>query len=155
MTFESKDGTARNGNEHSWKDNPASEIIVTKHRSLGDFRLIYIQTFAIPWKPTLSVFLNLFFTLALYPAIIISIPSSYDGLSLGTWLPVTLLLSFNVGDCAGRAVFWVDSWPCYRILMNHREHNIINVDIDGGEDKTWTIPISGHNLLRKYDMMLW
>jgi len=146
----------QNDNDFPSQDHSAQyEIPPSKQTSSRDLRSIYIQTLAVTWKPTLSVFLNLFFTLALFPATIVSIPSSDVGLSLGSWLEVTLLLSFNVGDCVGRAVFWVDYWPFYSLLMNHRQDDEIYADTDRGEGENETEAVSGHDLLINYNMMVW
>jgi len=64
----------------------------------------YWKTICMTWKPLVSIFLNFFITLALFPGPISSIVSTttQGSISFGKSLPIALITIFNLCDCLGR-----------------------------------------------------
>jgi len=91
---------------------------------MNQLREIYIETLKITWKPTFSAFLNFFITLSLFPAVIVSIPSSEGRISFGDWLPVVLITVFNAADCLGRFLLWFEtSLPFKKLMTKWNDNN--------------------------------
>jgi len=80
---------------------------------------IYIATLSKTWKPTLSMFLNYFVTLSLFPGTIASIQSSsVEGkFQLGSWLTIVLLAVFNGADMIGRYILNVECGGLASLLL--------------------------------------
>jgi len=156
--MEREDDKVRNLDGLFWHDNPRRETNETStkemdavtNNSLGDLMSIYLGTLQITWKPVLSVFLNLFITLALFPEVVTSIPSSDIGVAFGSWLPIILITVFNAGDCAGRALFFIESCPFYTALMDHRM-----IEINTVEDKIGEVVLPCHVSLKNYNKIVW
>jgi len=122
-------------------NSSANELVVDElydanDNSNGRFK-VYWETIRVTWKPTLAAFLNFFITLSLFPGTVASITSSpviFDGeedgdggesptgiLSLGDWLPVVLITTFNAADCVGRGLLNIDRLGLVRMLLLKRD----------------------------------
>ena len=82
---------------------------------------VHWETIRITWKPTLAAFLNFFITLSLFPGTVTSITSSPGPFSLGDWLPVVLITTFNAADCCGRALLNIERLGLARMLLLKRD----------------------------------
>ena len=131
---------------------------------------IYWNTFLLNWKPIVSVFVNFFITLSLFPGVTLDIPSSGGSLSLGNWLPVVLITVFNGADCAGRYVLLNERMLPYRLLMakmNDNEPQVLVQIVEQAGDSSMhdddlrPIPVlqnrvrHGHKTLMHYDKLVW
>lgn len=128
--------------------------------SEGRFK-VYWETFQVIWKPMAAAFLNFFITLSLFPGTIsslLSFPpvSTFDGgeanddgdtrerrtiiLSLGDWLPVVLITTFNAADCIGRGFLNIDRLGLARLLLFKRNAVEANCCEDGQESISPALP---------------
>jgi len=65
---------------------------------------VYRETLLVIWKPIVTLFLNFFVTLSLFPGPVSSFVSS--GLLTQRWIAVLLISSFNLFDCFGRLLLY-------------------------------------------------
>ena len=143
---------ANAGNSSVGERNGQDEPNDTNDNTEGRFR-VYCETFRVTWKPTVAAFFNFFITLSLFPGTISSIESTSeddDGggaggrrtniLSLGDWLPVVLITTFNAADCIGRGLLNIDRLGLARLLLFKRDAVETNRHEDGQEPMSQTVP---------------
>ena len=140
----------------------------------GRFK-VYWDTFRVTWKPTLAAFFNFFITLSLFPGTISSITSitstsgTFDDVedddggdtrerranmvSLGDWLPVVLITTFNAADCIGRGLLNIDRLGLARLLLFKRD--AVETDRHEEEQES-TSPAQSRKVLFPYmNVLVW
>ena len=143
---------ANAGNSSVGERNGQDEPNDANDSTEGRFK-VYRDTFRVTWKPTVAAFFNFFITLSLFPGTISSIESTSeddDGggaggrrtniMSLGDWLPVVLITTFNAADCIGRGLLNIDSLGLARLLLFKRDAVETNRHEDGQESMSQTVP---------------
>jgi len=91
---------------------------------------VYRETLLVIWKPIVTLFLNFFVTLSLFPGPVSSFVSS--GLLTQRWIAVLLISSFNLFDCFGRLLL-------HRRLFGKIPDYLLAIGGDGdGDGKTDT-----------------
>lgn len=123
---------------------------------------IFLQTLRVTWKATFSAFFNFFITLSLFPGTVTSIqsiPSPNNGgdddddtgekhggilsIHLDDWLPVVLIMVFNLADCVGRVVLGVEKWGVARALLVRMEDaNVLEDEEHFDMDRN---PVAAHD----------
>jgi len=88
---------------------------------------VYRETLLVIWKPIVTLFLNFFVTLSLFPGPVSSFVSS--GLLTQRWIAVLLISSFNLFDCFGRLLL-------QRRLFDKIPDYLLAIDADGDDDTT-------------------
>ncbi len=141
-----------------------------KSAKFQELRATYCSAFSLTWKPIVSAFLNFFITLALFPGVTLDFLSTVGNFSLGNWLPVVLISTFNGGDCIGRYILGSESNILYRLLMTRvdRESQIFierigGVELSVGEDvmneseqsMSEGPEYAGHRTLKYYNRLVW
>jgi len=135
---------------------------------------VYWETIRVTWKPTLAAFLNFFITLSLFPGTIASITSfpaepfhdtgkdddrygrgrRMDILSLGDWLPVVLITTFNAADCVGRGLLNIDRLGLARLLLSRRD--AVEADRhEGGQDDSFPPSMPRKVLFPYMNVLVW
>ena len=128
-------------NDLGQQQNPPVDVEQPASR-LQSLQKVYISAVRLAWKPILSSFLNFFITLALFPGVILDIPSSSNNnssfLALGDWLPVVLIAVFNGADCFGRYILSFENRAPFMMLMARKEENVsINERMEGQDMLTY------------------
>lgn len=109
---------------------------------------VYRETLLVIWKPILTLFLNFFVTLSLFPGPVSSFVSS--GLLSQRWIAVLLISAFNLFDCFGRLLL-------HRRLFHKIPDCLLAIDTrdgDGDGDATLTPTDTGAPHFCNVDSML-
>nr|CAG4708411.1 unnamed protein product [Naegleria fowleri] len=92
---------------------PTTTIFTQKsHHEITSIKNIVTNIGKKIWIYALSVFLDFFVTLTVFPGLSSSVETIYVGTSMETWLPVWTNLTFQIYDFVGRiAYYWIDFFP--------------------------------------------
>ncbi|EFC41478.1 predicted protein [Naegleria gruberi] len=87
------------------------------HAEITSIKNILTNIFKNVWINCLTIFLNFFVSLTIFPGLSSAIPSIYVGTSMETWLPIWSNLTFQIYDFLGRiAYYWIDILPSGKFI---------------------------------------